>query len=107
MESAFARSGCGRKSGSACRHDELYLRGEQPFLCQTKDRAHEPGALGSLELYTALRPRRATAIELEAWAERLEHELGAARTAAFVREALRVYEQRGLLAVDEQSPTQI
>jgi propanediol dehydratase small subunit len=50
-----------------------------------------------LELYTALRPRRATAEELEAWAVRLE-QAGAVFTAAFVREAAEVYAARGLLA---------
>ena len=50
-----------------------------------------------LEVYTALRPRRATASELEAWAVRLE-EHGAAQTAAFVREAIAAYAERGLLA---------
>ena len=60
-----------------------------------------------LEIYTALRPRRATAAELGAWAERLERELDAPRTAAFVREAVAVYTQRGLLAVDERSPAQV
>ncbi len=50
-----------------------------------------------LEIYTALRPGRSTGAELEAWAGRLE-ELGAPLTAAFVRDALRVYETRGLLA---------
>jgi propanediol dehydratase small subunit len=50
-----------------------------------------------LEIYTALRPRRATAEELEGWARRLE-ELDAALTAAFVREAAEVYAARGLLA---------
>ena len=50
-----------------------------------------------LAAYTALRPRRATATELEEWAARLE-ELGAARTAAFVREAAKAYAERGLLA---------
>jgi propanediol dehydratase small subunit len=60
-----------------------------------------------LEIYTALRPRRTTAADLEAWAERLEHELAAPLTAAFVREALRVYELRGLLVVDERSPAQV
>jgi propanediol dehydratase small subunit len=60
-----------------------------------------------LEVYTALRPRRATAAELRAWAERLERELEAPRTAAFVREALAVYLQRGLLALDERSPAQV
>jgi len=50
-----------------------------------------------LDVYTALRPGRATGPELEAWAARLEeHE--AVRTAAFVREAAAVYEERGLLA---------
>src|SRR6478609_2280526 len=50
-----------------------------------------------LEIYTALRPRRSSADELEAWAVRLE-ELDAPLTAAFVRDALRVYGARGLLA---------
>jgi propanediol dehydratase small subunit len=50
-----------------------------------------------LEIYTALRPRRSSAGELEAWAARLE-ELGAPLNAAFVRDALRVYAERGLLA---------
>ena len=50
-----------------------------------------------LEIYAALRPRRSSAAELAAWAERLD-ELGAPVTAAFVREAARVYSERGLLA---------
>jgi propanediol dehydratase small subunit len=50
-----------------------------------------------LEIYTALRPGRSTAAELEAWAVRLD-ELQAAGTAAFVREAAQVYAKRGLLA---------
>ena len=50
-----------------------------------------------LDIYTALRPHRSTADELEGWATRLEG-WGAARTAAFVREALAVYVERGLLA---------
>ena len=50
-----------------------------------------------LEVYTALRPRRATANELEAWAVRL-NEHGANDTAAFVREAATAYAERGLLA---------
>ena len=50
-----------------------------------------------LAIYTALRPGRSTAAELEAWAEQLDagH---APETAAFVREAARVYARRGLLA---------
>jgi len=50
-----------------------------------------------LEIYTALRPRRSSASELESWAQRLDS-LGAPLNAAFVRDALRVYAQRGLLA---------
>ncbi len=50
-----------------------------------------------LQVYTALRPRRATAVELEEWASRLDaHE--ALKTAAFVREAAAAYAARGLLA---------
>ena len=50
-----------------------------------------------LEIYTALRPRRSSAAELAAWAERLEG-WAAPATAAFVREAAQVYAERGLLA---------
>ena len=51
-----------------------------------------------LAIYTALRPHRSTAPELEQWAVRLEG-WGALRTAAFVREATAAYVERGLLAV--------
>jgi propanediol dehydratase small subunit len=50
-----------------------------------------------LAIYTALRPGRSTAAQLEAWAQQLE-ESRALRCAQFVREAARVYAQRGLLA---------
>ncbi len=50
-----------------------------------------------LAIYTALRPRRSTAAELEAWATELESREAPA-TAVFVREAARVYAERGLLA---------
>jgi propanediol dehydratase small subunit len=50
-----------------------------------------------LAVYTALRPRRATADELGEWAARLDG-LGAAKTADFVREAASAYAERGLLA---------
>ena len=53
-----------------------------------------------LEIYTALRPGRSRPDELEAWAQRLETELGAPRVAAFVREAHEAYEARGLFARD-------
>jgi propanediol dehydratase small subunit len=50
-----------------------------------------------LAIYTALRPRRSSAAELEAWAEQLDG-WNAPGTAAFVREAAQVYSERGLLA---------
>ena len=50
-----------------------------------------------LEVYTALRPHRSSAQELEALAARLEREHDAARSAAFVREAAAVCARRGLL----------
>lgn len=59
-----------------------------------------------LDVYTALRPRRTTAAELERFAKRLESEFDAPRTAAFLREAATVYAERGLLALgDEQAAT--
>ena len=57
-----------------------------------------------LEIYTALRPGRSTAAELEQWAERLESELDAPLTAAFVREAKDVYAGRELLAHGKRAP---
>jgi propanediol dehydratase small subunit len=51
-----------------------------------------------LEIYTALRPRRSTAGQLEDWAAKLES-WNAPVTADFVREASHVYRERGLLAV--------
>jgi propanediol dehydratase small subunit len=56
-----------------------------------------------LEIYTALRPHRSTAAELEEWAERLEAEFAAPLAAQFVREAAAVYAKRGLLA-GERAP---
>jgi propanediol dehydratase small subunit len=50
-----------------------------------------------LEIYTALRPRRSTAAQLEEWAEQLVGR-DAPATAAFVREAAQVYAKRGLFA---------
>ena len=51
-----------------------------------------------LEIYTALRPRRSTAVELESWAARLDS-WNATSTAAFVREAAQAYAERQLLAL--------
>ena len=70
-------------------------------LADNLRRAAELAALADetiLEIYTALRPRRSSAAELEGWAERLET-LDAPLNAEFVRDALRVYAARGLLAV--------
>jgi propanediol dehydratase small subunit len=69
-------------------------------LGESLDRAAELAAVPDellLEVYTALRPRRATAAELEAWAARLDG-FDAPQTAAFVREAAAAYVERGLLA---------
>jgi len=60
-------------------------------------------ATSILEIYTALRPNRSSADELEDWARRLEAEWEAPLTAAFVREAKDVYARRGLLA-GERAP---
>ena len=73
--------------------------GRRP-LAASLERAAELAAVPDdllLAVYTALRPRRATGPELEAWAMRLEG-YGADATAAFVREAAAVYAERGLLA---------
>ena len=70
-------------------------------LAESLERAAELASVPDdslLDVYTALRPGRSTAAELEAWAARLE-EWGATRTAAFVREAAAAYAARGLLAV--------
>ena len=69
-------------------------------LAESLERAAELAAVPDellLEVYTALRPRRATAVELEEWASRLDA-YDALKTAAFVREAASAYAERGLLA---------
>jgi propanediol dehydratase small subunit len=71
-------------------------------LAENLERAAELAAVPDdllLEIYTALRPRRATAQELEEWAAQLDG-FDAPKTAAFVREASAAYAQRGLLAHD-------
>jgi propanediol dehydratase small subunit len=73
--------------------------GREP-LAESLERAAELALVSDgelLEIYTSLRPGRSTAAELEGWAVRLDG-YAAVRTAAFVREAAAVYEQRGLLA---------
>ena len=79
---------------------EVALAAGRTQLAESFERAAELAAVPDdllLEVYTALRPRRATAAELEEWAARLDGH-GAARTAEFVREAAAAYAQRGLLA---------
>jgi propanediol dehydratase small subunit len=76
-------------------------------LSDTLARAAELSTVPSgtiLAIYTALRPHRSTAEELEAWAERLEGELDAPISAAFVREALDAYAARGLLDTGDRAP---
>jgi propanediol dehydratase small subunit len=80
---------------------QVALEAGRPQLAESLERAAELANVPDellLDVYTALRPRRATAAELEAWASRLE-EYEAAKTAAFIREAATVYAARGLLAV--------
>jgi propanediol dehydratase small subunit len=50
-----------------------------------------------LDIYNALRPGRSTYHELITLADRLENELDAPLTAAFVREAAEVYQERDIL----------
>jgi len=79
---------------------EVARAGGRAQLGENLERAAELAAVPDerlLEIYTALRPRRATGAELEAWAARLAGH-GAAKTAAFVREAAAAYAERGLLA---------
>ena len=68
---------------------EVALAAGRTQLAESFERAAELAAVPDdllLQVYTALRPRRATALELEEWASRLDaHE--APKTAAFVREA--------------------
>jgi propanediol dehydratase small subunit len=69
-------------------------------LAENLERAAELAVVPNdvlLDVYTALRPGRATANELELWALRLE-EFEAEKTAALVREAAVAYAERGLLA---------
>jgi propanediol dehydratase small subunit len=82
------------------RQAEVARAAARPSLADSLERAAELAAVPDedlLEIYTALRPRRASHEQLEEWARRLES-LGAPRNAAFVREASAAYAERGLLA---------
>jgi propanediol dehydratase small subunit len=103
---------CGRLNASEMRatahtlelQAQVALAAGRSQLAANLERAAEltgvPDAV-VLEVYTALRPHRSTADELEGWAERLENDFGAAKTAAFVREAGSVYAKRNLLLADD------
>ena len=78
---------------------EVARSADRAPLAESLERAAELAGVPDdllLAVYTALRPRRATAAELEEWAARLERH-GAVKTAAFVREAAAAYDERGLL----------
>jgi propanediol dehydratase small subunit len=82
------------------RQAEVARAAGRPSLAENLERAAELAAVPDeelLQIYTALRPRRASPEQLEMWAEHLEG-LGAAKNAAFVREAATAYAKRGLLA---------
>jgi propanediol dehydratase small subunit len=79
---------------------EVALASGRRRLAANLERAAELAAVPDellLDVYTALRPGRATAAELEQWAVRLDG-YGATATAAFVRQAVAAYVDRGLLA---------
>jgi propanediol dehydratase small subunit len=86
------------------RQSAVALAAGRTQLADNLARAAELASVPSstiLEIYTALRPHRSTADELEACAERLESELGAPLCAAFVREAAAACAERDLLRADE------
>jgi propanediol dehydratase small subunit len=87
-------------AGTLALQAEIARKAGRPQLADGLERASELASVPDaelLEIYTALRPGRSTAEELDAWAARLD-ELGAPRTASFVREAASVYVERGLVA---------
>ena len=70
-------------------------------LAENLGRAAELAAIPDhviLEIYTALRPRRSSAEDLERWAMRLETDYDATAIAVLVREAATAYATRSLLA---------
>jgi propanediol dehydratase small subunit len=88
------------------RQSAIALTAGRTQLADNLARAAEIATVPSdtiLEIYTALRPHRSTVEELEAWAERLESELAAPLSAAFVREAAAAYAERGLLRTSDRA----
>jgi propanediol dehydratase small subunit len=89
------------------RQAAVALASRRTQLAANLERAAELSAIPPetiLEIYTALRPHRSAAAELEEWARRLEGDHGAPQTAAFVRDALAAYAERRLLAAVERAP---
>ena len=89
------------------RQSAVALAAGRTQLADNLARAAELAAVPSetiLEIYTALRPHRSTASELDAWATRLEEEYDAPLSAAFVREAAAAHAERGLLRTDDRAP---
>jgi propanediol dehydratase small subunit len=88
------------------RQSAVALAAERPQLAENLARAAELAAVPAetiLEIYTALRPGRSTAVQLEEWAERLESAYAAPLTAALVRDASAAYAERKLLATGERA----
>lgn len=88
------------------RQSAVALAAGRPGLAENLARAAELASVPAdviLEIYTALRPHRSTAAELDSWAGRLEEVYGAPLTAAFVREARSAYAERGLLESVERA----
>ena len=86
-------------SSTLRRQAEIARAAGRRQLADNLDRAAELAGVPDdllLEIYTALRPGRSTALELETWAHELDT-LEAPLTAAFVREAATVYQDRGLV----------
>jgi propanediol dehydratase small subunit len=86
---------------------EVARSADREALAANLERAAELAAVPAetiLEIYTALRPGRASGAELVAWAERLDTEFSAPLVAAFVREAAAAYADRGLLREHEHEP---
>jgi propanediol dehydratase small subunit len=106
------RSGRLEASEMRATPDTLRLQAEvareagRPQLAASLGRAAELTAVPDdviLEVYTALRPHRSDANELETWADRLESDFAAPLTAAFVREARDLYAKRALLRSDARA----
>jgi propanediol dehydratase small subunit len=88
------------------RQAEVAAAAGRPQLAENLARAAELASVPAgviLDIYTALRPHRSTAAELDGWSERLESTYAAPLTAAFIREARAVYAERGLLKTGERA----